>query len=58
MAQKVTQEELLAKAEKPSKDAIWINECPSNLPETNEYSLQGVLANLARNISRRFMHLL
>ena len=39
------------------KDAIWFNECPSNISKTDEYGLQGVLAYLARNISRRPMHL-
>ena len=40
-----------------SENAIWFNEYPSNISKTDVYSLQGVLANLARDLFKLFMHL-
>ena len=40
------------------ENAIWINECPSNISKTYEYGLQGVLMYLAIDDSGQIMHLL
>ena len=40
-----------------SKDTVWFNKCPSNVSMPYEYILQGVLADLARDLSRQLMHL-
>ena len=41
-----------------SKNVIWMNQHPTNISKTDEYNLQGILVYMARNLSRRFMHIL
>ena len=40
------------------KNAIWVNQCPSNFSKTNGHSLQGILAYMARDLSQEFMRVL